>query len=186
MFGKNRDKSKRNGCSQRTVNKVCCRYWEDFACKGEYLVTRKNWRKCDKVWKIVKLKGAKHFTKLDLRSAFHRQLESDEQSRYIAAFPTENKVKQYKSLKISVNSAPEKLQNTSQTILADIDGVVNIADDILIYGITIEQHGKALPEALERFAQKWLTLKLPKRNFDRPTIKHYGYSFPNEGIGSRT
>ena len=99
---------------------------------------------------LVELKGAKHFIKLDLRSAFH-QLELDEESRYITAFRTENKVKQYKRLIFGVNSAPEELQQRLQTILADIDGVTNIADDILIYGITIEQHDKALASASRRF-----------------------------------
>ena len=44
-------------------------------------------------------KGAKHFTKLDLRPAFH-QLELDEESRYTTALRAEKKVKQYKTLYI--------------------------------------------------------------------------------------
>ena len=48
-----------------------------------------------------------------------------------------------------MNSAPEVLQHMLQTFLADIDGVMNIADDIFIYGITIEQHDKALAGTLE-------------------------------------
>ena len=60
-----------------------------------------------------------------------------------------------------MKSAPEELQNALQTILADIDGVMNIADDILIYGMTIEQHDRAPADVLECLAQKRLTLKLP-------------------------
>ena len=72
-------------------------------------------------------------------SAFHK-LELDEKSKYITAFHMENKVKQYKGLIFAMNSAPEGLQHTLQTFLGDIDGVTNIADDILIYKITTEQH----------------------------------------------
>lgn len=81
-------------------------------------------------------------------------------------FCTENKVKHYKRIIVGVNSALGELQQTSQTILADIDGLTNIADDILIYRITIEQHDKVLPDILERLAPKRLTLKLPKCIFD--------------------
>ena len=65
-----------------------------------------------------------------------------------------------------MNSAPKELQYMLQCILADIDLVTNIADDILIYRITIEQHDKVLPDILERLAPKRLTLKLPKCIFD--------------------
>ena len=71
------------------------------------------------------------------------------------------KLNNAKCLIFGVKSASEELQNTLQTILADIDGVMNIADDILIYGMTTEQHNKALADVLERLAQKRLTLKLP-------------------------
>ena len=39
-----------------------------------------------------------------------------------------------------MNSSPKKLQPMLQTIPADTDGVTNVVDNILIYGITIEQH----------------------------------------------
>ena len=84
-----------------------------------------------------------------------------------------------------MNSAPEELQYTLQTILADIDRVTNVADDILIDEITTEQHDKALVDVLERRAQVGLTLKLLKSIFDKPTFKYYGYSFSNEGMRPR-
>ena len=51
----------------------------------------------------VKLRKAKKFSKLDLKSAF-QQLEFSPESRYITAFQTENKVKQYTRLIFGVNS----------------------------------------------------------------------------------
>ena len=52
----------------------------------------------------------------------------------------------------------------------------------MIYGITTEQHDKALADVLECLAQKGLALKLPKLIFDQPTVEYYGYSFSNEGM----
>ena len=97
------------------------------------------------------------------------------------------KLNNIKRFIFGVNSAPEELQqHMLQTILANIDGVMNIADDILIYGITVEQHDKAVADILERLTQKGLTLKLPKCIFDQPTVDYYRYSFLNEGIRPTT
>ena len=59
---------------------------------------------------IIKQDGAKYFTKLDLNSAFH-QLELHEDSRYITAFQTEDRIKRFKRLIFALNIASEQLQH---------------------------------------------------------------------------
>ena len=59
---------------------------------------------------IFELKWAKYFTKLDLNSAFH-QLELHEDSRYITAFQTEDRIKRFKRLIFALNIASEQLQH---------------------------------------------------------------------------
>ena len=59
---------------------------------------------------IFKLRGAKYFTKLDHNSAFH-QLELHEDSQYITAFQTEDRIKRLKRLIFGLNSASEQLQH---------------------------------------------------------------------------
>lgn len=51
------------------------------------------------------LKSAPYFTKLGLNTAFH-QLELDERSCYITAFQAEDRIKRFKRLIFSLNSAP--------------------------------------------------------------------------------
>ena len=109
----------------------------------------------------------------------HLTIFLDEEPRYIAAFRTENEVKQYKRIVFGVNSAPEELQHT---ILGDIDRVLNIADDISMYGITIEHRDKVLPDVLQHLTQEGLTLKLPKCIFVQSAVKYYGCNFSNEGM----
>ena len=92
---------------------------------------------------IFKLKGAKYFAKLDLSSAF-RQLELHEDSRYITAFQTEDRIKRFKRLILGLNSASEQLQHYSQITLADIPGAINIVDDILIFAGSITEHDEIL------------------------------------------
>ena len=45
-----------------------------------------------------------------------------------------------------MNSAPEELQ---YTILGDTEGVLNITNDISIYGITVEHCDKVFPDVLQ-------------------------------------
>ena len=56
---------------------------------------------------IFKSKNARYFTKLDLNAAFH-QLEIDENSRYITAFQTDDRIKRFKRLIFGLNSASEQ------------------------------------------------------------------------------
>ena len=53
----------------------------------------------------IKLRGAKLFSKLDMKSAFH-QLELSPESRYITAFQSDTRIKRYTRLMFGVYSAP--------------------------------------------------------------------------------
>lgn len=130
---------------------------------------------------IAKLSGAKYFSKLDMNSAFH-QLELEPASRYITAFQTEDRVKRFKRLLFGLNSAPEELQHVLRSILADIPGATNIADDILVYGKTQEEHDIALEKTLEALAKKGATLNLRKCVFNKRNLEYFGYVFSDEGM----
>ena len=130
---------------------------------------------------LVKLKGATRFTKLDMNAAFH-QLVLSEDSRYITAFQTEDRIKQFKRLLFGATSASEELQHVLRTILSDLPGVINIADDILIFGTTIFEHDENLTNVLKRLAEKCVTLNLQKCIFDKENIDFYGFTFNSEGM----
>ena len=62
----------------------------------------------------------------------------------MTTFQTDTKLKRYTRLIFGANSASEELQHALRTILADIDGVLNIADDILIYAKNDAEHDEIL------------------------------------------
>ena len=130
---------------------------------------------------LVLLKDCKHFTKLDLNSAFH-QLELEPSCRYITAFRTEKRIMQYTRLIFGANSAAEELQHALQSILADIEGTANIADDILIHAKTSQEHDEILANVFKRLADKGLTLNLKKCIFDKQNLEYFGYIFSADGI----
>ena len=132
---------------------------------------------------IFKLKGAKYLTKLDLNSAFH-QLELHENSRYITAFQTEDRIKRFKRLIFGLNSASEQLQHYLQITLADIPGAINIADDILIFAGGITKHDEILKHIFQTLHAKGLTLNLSKFISSKEHLENFGFIFSKVGMKS--
>ena len=85
------------------------------------------------------LNQAKYFTKLDMSKACHHLL-LNEQSRFITTFSTHLSLFRYTSLPYGINAAAEIFQYTQQQQLHSINGVRNIADDIIVFGTTKQQH----------------------------------------------
>ena len=69
-----------------------------------------------------------------------------------------------------------------QQVLHGINGVRNIADDILIHGATYEEHNKALKECLQRLELHGLTLNLDKCRFLKTHLEFFGLLFSHDGV----
>ena len=78
-----------------------------------------------------------------MTQALH-QIELDQDTRLITVFESDTRIKRFKRLIFGVFSAAEELQHALQTILADIPGTNNIADDITIFAENIKQQDKTL------------------------------------------
>ena len=59
-------------------------------------------------------------------------------------------------------SAPEHFQKHMSEVLAGLDGVICMVDDILVCGNTREQHDQRLETALDRIAKAGVTLNADK------------------------
>jgi len=58
-----------------------------------------------------------------------------------------------------VNAAAEKFQDVIATAISDIPNVKNISNDVIIYGVNMEEHDKTLHAVLTHFKELNLTLK---------------------------
>ena len=120
------------------------------------------------------LGGAKFFSKLDLSQAYH-QLDLDELSRHITTFST-HKVYSFELwYKCSCRVVPT--HPTTQ----GIKGVTNIADDILMFRSTQEDHDRALKACLERLSEKGLVLNSSKCSFHKKELSFFGQIFSQKG-----
>ena len=129
----------------------------------------------------MELNGASFFSKLDLCQAYH-QLELSPESRNITTFCTHLGLFRYKRLNYGTNAAAELFQHTLQQTLQGIKGVKNIADDIIVFGNTREEHDRALEECLTKLQEHNLTLNLEKCKFLKKNLEFFGLVFTEQGV----
>ena len=106
---------------------------------------------------ITELNGAQLFSKIDRNNGYH-QLVLHEESRYITTFTTHVGLRRYKCLMFGINAASEIFQNAIYQSLHGLSGVMNISDDILVYGNCKTSHDENLKAVLTRLEEKGLTL----------------------------
>lgn len=130
---------------------------------------------------ITTVNGATWFTKLDLNEGYH-QLEIEEESRSITTFSTHLGLRRYKRLNFGINSAAEIFQDTIRQVLVNIPQVMNISDDILVFGTTKAQHDEALEAVLERLQSSGLTVNKNKCTFAARKLSFFGFEFSEKGM----
>ena len=113
---------------------------------------------------VSDLNGAVKFSKLDLNQGYH-QLLLDEDSRYITTFTTHIGLWRYKRLNFGIYFASEIFQNAIWETLGGVPGVLNVSDDILVYGKSPGEHDNILKQVLSRLCEKGLTLNKKKCAF---------------------
>lgn len=97
---------------------------------------------------LPRFSGAKHFTTLDIKQAFH-QVELAEDSRDITTFVTNWGLYRYKRLSFGINCAPEFYQFLMESILSSCPQTAVFIDDIIIWGVTQQDHDRAVKKVLK-------------------------------------
>ncbi|PIK42246.1 hypothetical protein BSL78_20901 [Apostichopus japonicus] len=118
---------------------------------------------------ISALNGATVFSTLDLSAGYH-QFELDEESRYITTFTTHQGLYRYTRLMFGVNAASEKFQKAVSHMLTGLPGVINISDDIIVYGQSKQEHNENLHRVLQRLAECGACLNRDKCKIAHPEV----------------
>ncbi|GAB1602665.1 hypothetical protein Ahia01_000546200 [Argonauta hians] len=109
------------------------------------------------------LSGAKFFSKLDLNQA------------HIGLY-------RFRRLNFGVNSAAEVFQEAIRQALNGLPGVVNVSDDIPVFGKDQQSHEANLRGVLQRLREKNLTLNRDKCQYMKPSIEFLGHIFCADGM----
>ena len=130
---------------------------------------------------LAQLGGAKHFSKLDANSGFW-QIEMDPESSKLTTFITPFGRFKFNRLPFGITSAPEHFQRRMNQILAGMEGIVCLIDDILVYGRTQDEHDQRLLAVLKKIQDAGLTLNKDKCEFNTTSIKFLGQVVDSEGV----
>lgn len=128
-----------------------------------------------------RLAGARVFTKLDLKSAFHH-IELHEESRFITTFMTKRGMRQFTRLPFGINVAPEVFQRVLQEILVDCEGCVNYIDDILIFAKDSEELEARTSTVMKQLKANNLTLNTEKCEYRKEEVTFLGCRVNENGM----
>ena len=126
------------------------------------------------------ISGSQYFTKLDMNSAYH-QITLAPESRNITAFTTHCGTFRYKTLFFGCSSASEDFANELGKKLAGLEGVIAIADDMLIHAKTKEGHDQRLLAVLVRLLEAGITLSRGKCVFGVKEVSFFGQYISGKG-----
>ncbi len=136
---------------------------------------------------LHRLCNAKCFSLVDAKEGF-LQCPLDEASSYMTTMHTSYGRYRWLRLPFGISSAPEEFQQRLLSALEGLDGIICIADDILVYGEgnTKEQaqidHDRRLIALMERCLLKNIKLNPDKLRFKLPEVKFMGHIITDAGM----
>ena len=132
---------------------------------------------------LARLKGAKHFSKLDLRDGYH-QIPLAESDRFKAAFTCRYGTFEFLVMPFGLKNAPAHFQRSMNMLLADLLDVCVLVymDDILIFSQTAEQHVEHVKRVFQRLQDHQWHVKESKCALFLSEVEFLGHVVSAQGI----
>ncbi|RVW66686.1 Transposon Ty3-I Gag-Pol polyprotein [Vitis vinifera] len=129
------------------------------------------------------LKGAKYFSKIDLRTGYH-QLRVKEEDVSKTAFRTRYRHYEFLVMPFELTNAPAAFMDLMNRVFrAYLDQfVIVFVDDILIYSRSLEEHKQHLVTTLKTLRRHQLYGKLDKSEFWLTEVNFLGHVVSEAGI----
>jgi hypothetical protein len=152
--------------------------------RGLNQITKKNWYPLPLISEAIdRLSGARYFTKLDIREAYHR-LRIAPRDEWKTAFRTRYGHYEYTVVPFGLVNAPTAFQGHINNVLRKHLDQFCIAylDDIVVYLNLLEEHREHVRLVLAKLREAGLYLKLSKCGFEMQRIKFVGFIVTPEGV----
>jgi ribonuclease HI len=168
LFVEKKDKEDEDVCGLSSLNEVTI--------KNKYPLPR-----IDDLFD--QLKGAKYFSKVDLRSGYH-QLKIRENDIPKTAFVTRYGQYEFTVMSFGLTNAPAYFMNLmNKVFMEELDKfVVVFIDDIFVYSKSVEEHEQHLRVVLGKLRAHKLYAKFSKCDFWLEKISFLGHILTAEGV----
>jgi len=130
-----------------------------------------------------RVQGAQWFTKMDLKNGFNliRIRAGDE---WKTAFRMCYGLFEFQVMPFGLTNAPSTFQDMMNHVLSDLldVGVLAYMDDILVYGVSEEEHDERVKEVLKRLTTNGLAVSPEKCVWKAQEVEFLGYIIGKEGV----
>ena len=130
---------------------------------------------------VASMPQAKVFSVLDATSGYW-QVKLDEESSKLCTFNTPFGRYRFTRLPFGIKSAPEVFQNCMSELLADVDGVKVIVDDLLIWGKDDDEHDARLKQVLDQAREVNLKFNAKKCGIRQEEVPYVGHVLSKDGL----
>ena len=127
------------------------------------------------------LKDAVHFAVFDSTKGFFH-VPMDEASKLLTAMLTPVGIYLYNVLAMGLSNATDIFESCMCQILQGLNGVINIADDVLVYGTDYESFKSNVIGFLDRCVEKDLHLNPDKVRINIPNVPFFGQVLTPQGL----
>ena len=127
-----------------------------------------------------KLAGAKFFSKMDAKNGYW-SVKLDEESSLLTTFNTPFGRYRYLRMPFGLVMSQDVFQQKMDQILESCEGVIGIADDVVIYGSTEQEHDDHMHRLMRVSASNGLVYNSAKCFVKEPRITFFGTIYDHEG-----
>ena len=127
------------------------------------------------------LNGSSVFSKLDLRHSFHQMLLG-KKPRQLTNFYTPQGIYRFKRLVMGAGPASQEFHERFRRNLVGYEGVLQIEDDLLVYGKDQNDHDTHLIAILGCLSEMGVTLSKNKCEWSKSEAIWFGYRFDKDGM----
>ena len=128
----------------------------------------------------VTLAEARVFSTLVVESGFY-QIRLEEESTWLTTFNTPFGRFKFERLPFGFVSAPETFQRAMTEMFKDIEKCAVIADDLLVWEKSVEEHDITLEKVLQRAEETGLGFS-EKCKFHKQEVTNAGHLFGTDGL----
>ena len=129
----------------------------------------------------AQMPNAKVFSTLDADRGFWQVKLTEKSSEYVTFITPFGRFK-FKVMPFGISPATEVFQSCFDSIFGDIEGVIILIDDILVWGSNIQEHDARLKKVLDRARERNVTFNVNKCKFKKNEVKYIGHIFSDKGI----